>query len=81
MGKDCPSGTGDDGEKGILTMLVLSRKVGEKIVLPEFDITITVVEISGSRVRLGFTAPAGVPVHREEVWKRISEGAVEAHCV
>ena len=54
-------------------MLVLSRKCGEKIVIPEQHITLTVLEIRGDRIRLGITAPADVPVHRHEIWKRIRE--------
>ena len=54
-------------------MLVLSRKCGEKIVIPGLDITLTVLEIRGDRIRLGITAPVGIPVHREEVWQRIQQ--------
>jgi carbon storage regulator len=52
-------------------MLVLSRKRGEKIVLPELGIELMVVEISGDRVRLGVAAPADIAVFREEIWERI----------
>ena len=51
-------------------MLVLSRKSGESIVLPGSDVTITVVRVSGNRVRLGITAPSDVVVHREEIWRQ-----------
>lgn len=34
-------------------------------------VTVTVLEIEAGRVRLGFEAPAAVPVHRGEVWERI----------
>ena len=47
-------------------MLVLSRKVGERILLGD-KIKITVVRISGGGVRLGIEAPADVTVVREEV--------------
>ncbi len=47
-------------------MLVLSRKVGEKIILPEQNITITVCEIRDGRVRLGIAAPKDMPIHRGE---------------
>ncbi len=53
-------------------MLVLSRKIGEQIVLPESGIRIIVLKVSGKRVRLGIEAPSGAPVHRAEVWQRIS---------
>jgi carbon storage regulator len=48
-------------------MLVLTRKAGESIVLPELGVTITVVDCRGSQVRLGFTAPSSVKVFREEL--------------
>jgi carbon storage regulator len=51
-------------------MLVLTRTAGEKIIMPRHEIAIAVLEISGSRVRLGITAPADVVVFREEVWQR-----------
>jgi carbon storage regulator len=51
-------------------MLVLSRHKGESIVIND-DITVTVVEIRGDKVRLGVTAPKEVPVHRQEVHEAI----------
>lgn len=48
-------------------MLVLSRKRNEKILIADGLIEIIVVDIRGDRVRLGITAPADIPVHREEV--------------
>ena len=51
-------------------MLVLSRKRDESIVIAG-NITITVVDIRGDKVRLGITAPAEVPVHRREVYDAI----------
>jgi carbon storage regulator len=47
-------------------MLVLSRKVGQKIVLGD-QVTITINRISGGRVSLGITAPPGVRVVRSEL--------------
>jgi carbon storage regulator len=46
-------------------MLVLSRKIGEEVVIGG-DIRIRVLAIQGQRVRLGITAPVAVPVWREE---------------
>jgi carbon storage regulator len=57
-------------------MLVLSRKRGERIVMPEIGLTLTVVAIEGNTVRLGITAPSEVGVYREELWNRIG-GATE----
>lgn len=47
-------------------MLVLSRKVGERIIV-NHDIRITVVRVTGGGVRLGIEAPDGTPVVREEL--------------
>lgn len=54
-------------------MLVLSRKKNESIVINN-DITVTVVEIRGDKVRLGIVAPKEVPVHRQEVFDAIHHG-------
>ena len=51
-------------------MLVLSRRSGERVVLGS-DITVTVLEIRGGRVKLGFTGPAELPIHREELHQRL----------
>ena len=61
-------------------MLVLSRKIGEKIVVPACGLTITVVAVKGSRVRLGIAAPDDIRVDREEVWQRQMEQAEEPAC-
>lgn len=50
-------------------MLVLSRGVGEKIVIGD-DITITVVRIGPNGVRIGIDAPGDVPIVREELIQR-----------
>ena len=54
-------------------MLVLSRKLGESVVLPDCQVTITVLAIHGNRIRLGVTAPPDIAVHRTEVWTRVCE--------
>jgi carbon storage regulator len=59
-------------------MLVLSRKLGERIVIPEFDVTVTILSVHGHTVRLGIAAPSQVQVHREETWQRIMEFALPA---
>lgn len=58
-------------------MLVLSRRVGEQVLIGE-NISVTVVSVRGDKIRLGFTAPGDVPIHREEVYRRISEARLEA---
>jgi carbon storage regulator len=50
-------------------MLVLTRKVGEEIVIGD-DIRITVVTIQGNKVRLGVAAPEEVVVDRQEIHER-----------
>jgi len=52
-------------------MLVLSRKLCEKIVVPQCQLSVTVIGIQGSSVRLGISAPPEVAVHREELWREI----------
>ncbi len=52
-------------------MLVLTRKIGQQIVLPECLVTIEVLNVGKNQVRLGIVAPADIPVHRSEVWDRI----------
>jgi carbon storage regulator len=47
-------------------MLVLSRKVGEEIIIAD-NIRVRVVSIQGNQVRLGFTAPTEVRIQREEL--------------
>ena len=54
-------------------MLVLSRKLGERIVIPDCDVVITVVAIEGQTVRLGIAAPAEIAVYREELWRRVRQ--------
>ena len=52
-------------------MLVLSRKCGEAIVI-DGDIVVTVLDVHGDRVKLGFRSPAEVPIHRQEVYRKIT---------
>ena len=47
-------------------MLVLSRKLGEKIVIGD-NIVVTVVKIDRNQIRIGIEAPTDVPVYRQEI--------------
>lgn len=49
-------------------MLVITRKAGERINLGD-DIIVTVLEVSGSSVRIGIEAPADVRIFRHEIWE------------
>jgi carbon storage regulator len=51
-------------------MLVLSRTRGEQVVIGQC-ITVTVLEVRGDKVKLGFEGPAEVPIHRHEVQQRL----------
>ena len=60
-------------------MLVISRKTNESVIVGGNDrcermLKVTVLEINGSRVRLGFEVDSDVPVHRFEVWERFQAG-------
>ncbi len=51
-------------------MLVLSRKKGEQVIIAS-GIRVTVLDVRGNCVRLGFIAPHDVPIHRDEVFQRV----------
>ena len=52
-------------------MLVLSRKVGESVVVPGCDLKVTVLAARGNTIRLGFKAPVATAIYREEVFNRL----------
>lgn len=63
-------------------MLVLTRKNRESVVIGRSEdlgifLEITVLEIEGGRVRLGFQCDHATPIHRREVWDRICNGHVD----
>jgi carbon storage regulator len=65
-------------------MLVLSRKSQESVMVGgsegfESLLKVTVLDVRGGKVRLGFEVGADVPVHRFEVWERIRANG-EADC-
>jgi carbon storage regulator len=61
-------------------MLVLSRKLGEKIHIGD-NISITVVDIDRGKVRLGIEAPRTVPVYRQELLPLSNPGDTPAKSV
>ncbi len=57
-------------------MLILTRRVGESVVIGEESaVTVTVLGVKGNQVRIGINAPKSVAVHREEIFKRIHDEA------
>ena len=62
-------------------MLILSRKRDESVVVgdpqgPDRWLVVSVLEINGRTVRLGFEATAGTAIHRWEVWQRIQDAGL-----
>jgi len=59
-------------------MLVLSCKLGDRIVLPGIDATVEVVAIKGKVARLGISAPVQITIHRSEVGQLVD---LQAHSI
>jgi carbon storage regulator len=57
-------------------MLILSRRVGESVKIGD-EVTVTVLGIKGTQVRLGFAAPRKVPVNREEIYVRVQADSAQ----
>ena len=51
-------------------MLILTRRIGEKLVIDE-NVIVTILAAKGSQIRIGIEAPRDVPIHREEIYQRI----------
>ncbi len=51
-------------------MLYLTRKIGESVIVND-NIVITVVDVRGKTVKLGFTFPSDATVLRQEIYERI----------
>jgi carbon storage regulator len=58
-------------------MLVLTRKKGERVLIGD-DIVVTIIDVRGDGVRIGFDAPRGVPIQRAEVLNAVREANAEA---
>jgi len=58
-------------------MLVLSRKVGESVVIGD-NVTVTILEVRGDIVRVGIDAPRSVAVHRAELLEQLEKSNQEA---
>lgn len=53
-------------------MLVLTRRVGEKIRIGD-DVVITLLGIRGNQYKIGIDAPISIRVNREEIWQRMQD--------
>jgi carbon storage regulator len=51
-------------------MLILTRRIGETLMIGN-EVTVTVLDIKGSQVRIGIAAPKEVDVYREEIYERM----------
>jgi carbon storage regulator len=58
-------------------MLTITRRPGERIMIGD-DVVIEIVEVSGTTVRVGITAPRELVVYREELWERVRRENEEA---
>ena len=58
-------------------MLYLSRKIGESIIINE-NIEVTVIDVSGKTVKLGFSYPSTATVLRKEIHERIKSENIQA---
>jgi carbon storage regulator len=58
-------------------MLVLTRNIGESIVIGEKKekVTVTLLNIKGTQAKIGIDAPRKIPVHRIEIYNKIQENA------
>jgi len=56
-------------------MLVLSRKVGQKIQFPEIGVTITIIQASGSMAKIAIDAPRELTVVRGEIADRAEKAS------
>ncbi|MDX1485996.1 MAG: carbon storage regulator CsrA [Alphaproteobacteria bacterium] len=53
-------------------MLYLTRKIGESVIIND-NVEVTVVEVRGKSIKLGFTFPPDISVLRREIYDRIQE--------
>ncbi len=55
-------------------MLILSRKIGERVLIDNASIQVKILDIKGNYVRIGFEAPKGMDIDREEIYaKKLEE--------
>ena len=59
-------------------MLILTRRVGETLKVGN-DVSVTVLAVRGSQIRIGITAPKGIGVYREEIYDKRQKTDVAAN--
>lgn len=52
-------------------MLLLTRRIGETVIIGDNEINVTILGIKGNQVRLGFNASKEIAIHRNEIYNRI----------
>ena len=57
-------------------MLILTRNIDETLMIGD-EVTVKVLGVRGNQVRLGINAPKTIPVHREEIYRRIQQEKAE----
>lgn len=58
-------------------MLVLTRKVGEQVLIGE-DVVVTVLDVKGDSIKIGFDAPRGIKIQRAEMLAAVTEANQQA---
>jgi carbon storage regulator len=58
--------------------LIVTRRIGETVRIIGDNVGFTEIEIKGTQVRIGIQAPRDIPVHREEIFKRLEEPRVSS---
>ena len=58
-------------------MLILTRRVGEKVMIGD-NVTVAIIGVKGNQIRIGIRAPKDVTVHRQEIYERIRDESLPA---
>jgi carbon storage regulator len=58
-------------------VLVLTRKVGEQVLIGE-DIVVTILDVKGDSIKIGFDAPRGIKIQRAEMLAAVTEANQQA---
>lgn len=52
-------------------MLILTRRIGEAVVIGDNEVNFTILGVKGNQVRIGFIASKDITIHRNEIYNRI----------